>query len=363
MKILFDHQIFSIQRYGGISRYFFNLYNGLNATAGASCKIAALFSENEYIKAIPPLNNAFGRKLFEGHANRIYRWNRRYSLLNIRQNNFDVFHPTYYDPYFITELKKPFVVTVHDMIHEMMADQFTDNNNIIAQKKLLINQAATIIAISEYTKQDIIKFYPEAAPKITVVHHGYMNDSQQVGVNLDLPKDYILFVGERHFYKNFTGMVKAIAGLLNQNKDLKLICTGGGKFTAEEKELFAQLNISSQCEQRNAAEIELVQLYQQAKLFVFPSFTEGFGLPLLEAFAAGCPVAGSNNSCFPEIGGDAIAYFDPHNADSMTATVQTLLIDEHKRAAYIAAGYERLKQFTMQKQVDETVAVYRKVTG
>jgi glycosyltransferase involved in cell wall biosynthesis len=361
VKILFDHQIFSMQRYGGISRYFFNLYNGLNATHDVSSSIAALFAENEYIKNIPPLNNTIGEKLFSGHANRINRWNRRYSKLKIKLNNFDVFHPTYYDPYFLDEIKKPFVVTVYDMIHEVMADKFTDNNNVIAQKKLLINKAAAVIAISEYTKQDIIKFYPGAASKITVIHLGYVATENQAPANPNLPEPYILFVGERNFYKNFTGMVKAIAGLLNKNKELKLLCTGGGKFTTEEQALFNQLNISSQCEQINATETSLNQLYRQARLFVFPSFAEGFGLPLLEAFAAGCAVAGSNNTCFPEIGRGAIAYFDPYDAESMANTIQTMLTDEHKRATYISAGYERLKHFTIQKQVNETVAIYRKV--
>src|SRR4051812_43974399 len=131
MRILYDHQTFSTQRYGGISRYFFNLNKGLNAIPGVSSSIATLYSENEYIKdSSIPLNNGLGRKLFTGHNNRIYRWNRRYSSYKIRQGNFDIFHPTYYDPYFIGDLKKPFVLTVHDMIHELMADQFTDNNDV-----------------------------------------------------------------------------------------------------------------------------------------------------------------------------------------------------------------------------------------
>lgn len=364
MKILFDHQTFSTQRYGGISRYFFNLYKGFNYTPGVSSRIATLYSENEYIKAISvPLNNSFGRKLFAGHQNRIYRWNRRYSSLMVRKNNFDVFHPTYYDPYFLKDLKKPIVLTVHDMIHELMATEFTDNNNVIEQKKLLIDKASAVIAISEYTKSDIIKFYPEAAPKIRVVYHGYEHQTSNKPANLSLPERYILFVGERHFYKNFVGMVKAVAGLLNQDQSLNLICTGGGNFTADELNLFAGLNIAGQCRQVNASDAELHQLYQQATVFVFPSFSEGFGFPLLEAFTAGCPVAASNNSCFPEIGSDAAAYFNPNDAESIAETVGKLLANPTLRQSYIQKGYERLKYFSIQNCVEQTLAVYREVVN
>jgi glycosyltransferase involved in cell wall biosynthesis len=364
VKILFDHQTFSTQRYGGISRYFFNLNQGLKAVPGVQSSIATLYSENAYIDSKDvPFNNALGRKLFSNHQNRIYRWNRRYSAYKIKQGDFDVFHPTYYDPYFVDDLKKPFVLTVHDMIHELMADQFTDNNQVIAQKKLLIERADAIIAISGHTQSDILKFYPAAEDKISVIHHGYHFTAGQTAGQLSLPAKYILFVGERYFYKNFTGFAKAVAPLLNADTELKLICTAGGKFTPGELELFAQLNITGQCSQLNATEMELHQLYQQAAVFVFPSFTEGFGFPLLEAFTAGCPVAASDNSCFPEIGGDAVAYFDPYNAESMYKAVKRILTDDSTRAEYVDKGRQRLKLFTIKKQVEETLELYMEVAG
>jgi glycosyltransferase involved in cell wall biosynthesis len=362
IRILYDHQTFSTQRYGGISRYFFNLYKGLGAFSDINSSIAALYSENEYLKNSPVLlNNALGKTIFAGHNNRIYRWNRRYSSLKIRQGKFDVFHPTYYDPYFIPDLKKPFVLTVHDMIHELMADRFTDNNQVIAQKKLLIEKADAVIAISHYTKSEILKFYPEAADKITVIHHGYQFNAARLAGALTLPPKYILFVGERYFYKNFVSSVKAIACLLNADPDLHLICAGGGGFTAEESALFDSLNINAQCRQISATDGELQQLYQQARVFIFPSLIEGFGFPLLEAFTGGCPVAASNNSCFPEIGGDAVMYFDPLDEGSMRTAVETLLNDEALRQGQIDKGSERLKLFTIEKQVAETLDLYRQI--
>lgn len=363
MKVLFDHQTFSIQRYGGISRYFVNLDTGLNAIPDVRSEIAVLYSENEYLKTYPvPFNNKIGKKLFAGHFNRIYRWNRRYCELKLRSNNFDVFHPTYYDPYFIAGLKKPFVLTVHDMIHELLPNQFPDNDKVVAQKQAMITGANAIIAISDYTKNDIIKFYPQVADKITVIHHGYHFKTYEHTEGGSNNGKFILFVGERPFYKNFPNFLKAIAPLLNDDKALKLICTGGGAFSPDELQLFATLNITAQCRQVNATDKQLQQLYTEALVFVFPSFIEGFGLPLLEAFNAGCPVAASNASCFPEIGGDAVAYFNPHEVESIRHTIKTILTDANTRANYIARGRERLKLFSIEKQVKQTLDVYRQLS-
>ncbi|GAB2985876.1 glycosyltransferase family 1 protein [Mucilaginibacter puniceus] len=363
MKILFDHQTFTIQRYGGLSRYFANLNDDLNKITGVTSKIATLYSENEYIKAIDiPLNNALGKKIFTGHFNRTYRWNRRYSSFNIRSGNFDVLHPTYYDPYFLESLKKPYVITIPDMIHELVPNQFADNDKVVAQKKTVMEHADAIVAISHYTKQDIIKFYPQFADKIEVIHLSSDFTGMPANVANTIGK-YILYVGERRVYKNFIAFVKAIAPLLNEDKELKLVCTGGGRFSAEEEQLLTTLHIANQCMQVNAVEDELKQLYAQAQVFVFPSYLEGFGIPLLEAFHAGCPVAAANATCFPEIGGNAVAYFDPHNADSMYNTTKSVLTDDNLRADLINKGKQQVKLFSGEKVAERSLALYRKVVN
>jgi glycosyltransferase involved in cell wall biosynthesis len=164
-------------------------------------------------------------------------------------------------------------------------------------------------------------------------------------------------------YKNFPLFAEAIAPLLNQDKTLKLVCAGGGGFNADEENLLAKLNITTQCRQTNATDAELKQLYAQAQVFVFPSLIEGFGIPLLEAFSAGCPVAASNNTCFPEIGGDAIAYFDPTDKESIYNSIQSILSDNTTRYNFIKKGYERLKLFSIEKQVRATLNVYREVAS
>ena len=360
-KVLFDHQTFTLQRYGGLSRYFNDLHNGLNKLPGVQSEIATLYSENEYINdADLVLNKSLGKKLFTGHFARMYRWNKRYCRLKIRMGNFDVLHPTYYDPYFIEYLKKPFVITIPDMIYELLPHQFGDSVKIIAQKKMVMEHANAIVAISNHTKQDIIKFYPQFEDKIAVIPLS----SDFTGMPDAVPNTigrFILFVGERKIYKNFDAFVKAIAPLLNEDNELKLVCTGGGKFTVEEEQLLTSLHIANQCMQINAVEEELKQLYAQAQVFVFPSYQEGFGIPLLEAFHAGCPVAAANASCFPEIGGDAPAYFDPHNADSMYETIKHVLTDDTLRNELIRKGKQQVKLFSSEKVVERSLALYNKV--
>jgi glycosyltransferase involved in cell wall biosynthesis len=359
VKILFDHQMFSLQRYGGVSRYFAGLNKGINAGRGNSSKISVLYSENEYLKDQPPVfNNTIGRGLFAGKQDLIYKWNKKFSKRYMKFGNYDILHPTYFDPYFIKYNKKPLVITVHDMIYENLPQLFPDSAHVIAHKKQVIEKADAIIAISEYTKQEITRFYPEVKDRISVVHHGYTLNTTTADTGLTLPVNYILFVGERWHYKNFVPFVKAIKDLLKDDEQLHLICAGGGKFTSAEKEVLAELDITGKCSQLSVTDAGLKQLYSQAKLFVFPALQEGFGLPLLEAFANNCPVACSNATCFPEIAGDAALYFDPTDELSINTAVKTLINNEDARQQLIKKGQQKLKAYPFQKCIDNTIQVY-----
>ena len=182
MKILYDHQTFSLKKYGGISRYYFELISRFKKDRNIECELACKYSENAYIHSgdlfidIKPGESTedflYGIK-FKGKA-KIHRTltrvglasnpmilNKIYSAEIIMQNNFDIFHPTYYDPYFLKYIgNKPFVLTVHDMIHELYAGKFfKKNDKVIRAKKELAERAYRIIAVSESTKKDLIKLY------------------------------------------------------------------------------------------------------------------------------------------------------------------------------------------------------------
>ena len=171
----------------------------------------------------------------------------------------------------------------------------------------------------------------------------------------------MLFVGDRANYKNFQLFAEAIAPVLQSDKSLQLICTGGGVFDAAETDFLQKLGIAEQVQQINASNEELNFLYQHARLFVFPSLYEGFGFPLLEAFSNNCAVAASNTSSFKEVGGDAAAYFDPHNKNEMHAVILQLLNDAGKRDELIERGKKQVQQFPIESCVQRTAAVYRAV--
>jgi len=354
--------MFSLQKYGGISRYFAGLNKGINAHHAYTSKIAVLYSENEYLKDLPLVfNNLIGRKLFLGKPELIYKWNKKFSKRYIELGKYDILHPTYFDPYFIRYNKKPLVITVHDMIYEQQPELFPDSPLIIKHKREVIEKADAIIAISEYTKQEIIRFYPQVESLISVVHHGYTLSTTSAQADLALPAKYILFVGERWHYKNFSGFVTSISSLLQLDPTLNLVCAGGGKYSEEESKVFSDVGIADQCIQLNATDAQLKYLYSNARLFVFPSLHEGFGLPLLEAFANECPVVCSNNTALPEVAGDAAVYFDPLSAESMKAAVELVLNNTQLQEELKIKGRQRLTLFTFDECVQNTLKVYQSV--
>lgn len=360
IRVLFDHQIFSEQRYGGISRYFANLASEMNKDKSLQVKVAVLYVKNYYVRNFKqPLNNLLGRWYLRKTEKRYY-WNKKYSKSLLKKSEYDIFHATYYDTYSLAYNRKPMVVTIHDMIYEHSPEMFVDAAEIISNKKRMMDAARAIIAISNFTKDQILKVYPQYASKTTVVYHGLPKEElSDQAIELQLPQRFILFVGERGHYKNFATMAKALAPLLVKEKELQLICVGGGEFTATEKEQLKNDQIADLCKQLNASDEELKLLYQQALVFVYPSWQEGFGLPMLEAFRNNCPIACSHASCLPEIGGDAVGYFDPMETDSILAAIKKIINEPFYANELRTKGQERLSHFSMEKCIQNTVQVYK----
>ncbi|MBC9911122.1 glycosyltransferase family 4 protein [Chitinophaga varians] len=360
MKVYFDHQIFSMQRYGGISRYFANIYNSLKDHGHTDCKLLVLYSKNAYIQDQKfPLSPFLGERLLK-KQHKLDRWNKRYSKYMIKKNDFDLLHPTYYNPYFLNKLKKPFVLTVHDMIHELFPEFFSPHDHFVPFKRATITRADHIIAISESTKRDLQHIFNIPEEKISVVYHGYQ-EGGAVQADFTPPfKDYVLYVGDRPGYKNFGRMVQAVKPLL-ERYDINLICAGGGGFGQAEQEMLIRAGIQNRTKQISASEGELNALYQKATVFVYPSLYEGFGLPILEAFKNNCPVVMSNTSCLPEVGGEAVSYFDPYHIDDMTRAIDSVLNSSDKANQLRASGIQQLSRFPMDKCMRETLEVYKKL--
>ncbi|MGY3210983.1 glycosyltransferase family 4 protein [Mucilaginibacter sp. HD30] len=361
MKILFDHQTFSNQKYGGISRYFANLHYGLRAKTNVESKLGLVFTHNAYInkKSLPAggLLEPIIKK--QSRRNKYNKWYCRHLL---RQGDYDVFHPTYYNPYFLDSVKKPFVITVHDMIHELYPHYFAKQDALTAgYKRQVINKADHIIAISECTKRDLQKFYSIPDDKITVIYHGYkLSDDSISSHRIEVNYKYVLFVGDRAGYKNFELFVEATAPLLLKY-NLQLICSGGGDFTAAEHQLFNSIDITDRIQQISASDAQLAALYSQAEAFIYPSLYEGFGLPVLEAFTNNCPVIMSNTSSLPEVGGNAAQYFDPMSKQSITAAIDAVISNKTLQSELRTKGKQRLSLFNFDNTLKQTINVYKQV--
>lgn len=352
-----------MQDYGGISRYFASLSSFLGRSPDFEHRLKVLFSRNAYLSdqhSILP--NALGEFLLKDYST-YNKYNRRYFKAITALNRFDVFHPTYYHPYFLKLVKKPVVITVHDMIHELYPSYFP-NDRTTQYKREVLARADHIIAISDTTKNDLKSIFNLPDEKISVIHHGYFEPliyGEARELTVRLPPAYLLFVGSRTAYKNFSKMVEAIAPILDDNPHLSVVCVGGGRFSVAEEKQFRHSGHSKRFLQMNVEEQDMPLIYKKALLFIFPSLYEGFGLPILEAFFHACPMAISRTPSFIEVAGQAASYFDPLDLHSIHQTVSELVDGETLRKQLVDMGKLRLQKFSAVNCMAKTAEIYRRV--
>ncbi|WP_138994935.1 glycosyltransferase family 1 protein [Larkinella sp. C7] len=364
MKIFFDHQTFSQQNYGGISRYFCELIAGINQFRNKhQAHLSLLVSNNVYLKekGLPTLP-FFPSQPFARTQPYLYQINKAFNQVEMRTRSYDIFHATYYEPYFLKFIRKrPVVITVHDLIHEKYHTVFPElaaDHQVMTWKKEIIYHATAIIAISENTKRDLLAYYDIPPERVRVIHHGSsvsVDETQSEPVS-EVP--YLLFVGNRGMYKNFLPFIQAVAPLLLAHQ-IRVMCAGGGPFSPEEEAVIRQLNLHDLVEQQPIDDASLRRLYRQALGFVFPSLYEGFGIPVLEAFACGCPCLLSNRSSLPEVAGEAALYFDPENRDSIHHAIGLFLNNPALRLELARQGNLQLQQFSWDRTVRETLDLYQ----
>lgn len=356
--VLYDYQIFDLQHFGGISRYHSEIMRRLNL----SYDVAIRYSINYYLTKwhLGKHLVSLPRFIYNSFCRYFEKKNFRLSKKALRRGGDYLLHPTYYSPYFLQEIDDhPYVVTIHDMIYEKFSDNFADSKEMVSNKAKIAHQAARIIAVSENTKKDIVEIMHIDPRKIDVIYLG--TSMKPVSrYKLKLPEKFLLYVGARTPYKNFERFIHTFSILAKEDSHLQLICTDK-QFKPSEKLLLESLGIADRTIHIKATDRDMIELYCRAGLFVYPSLYEGFGIPILEAYACHCPVVLSNTSCFPEIAGEAGCYFDPYSEESMAEAIHSVLYDEKKRQELIQKGDERLKRYSWEKAAKETEEVYRKV--
>ena len=366
MKVLYDHQCFVQQQYGGVSRYHYQLIKELSKLQNVEAKLSLKYSNNFYItedksfgvKKFFPNNKFYFKRTILDYINRVS------TIPALKRGDYDIFHPTYYNPYFLKYLNgKPFIIMAHDTIHETFPEIINLIDNTLDHKKATLYKARLIIANSQNTKNDLIQLYNIPPEKIEITYLAASINKSQASASLkvDLPEKYILFVGNRDFYKNFNNFILAVEPLLKENKDMFLICAGGSLFTNEEKRFFQSKQLENKILYKAADDITLATLYTNALAFVFPTLYEGFGIPALEAMNCDCPVVMSNTSSLPEVGGEAAIYFDPNNIDDMREKIKSVIINKDLRDDLILKAKTQRQKFSFEKTAIETKKIYEKL--
>jgi glycosyltransferase involved in cell wall biosynthesis len=363
MRIAYDCQTFTLQAYGGISRYFVRLAEEMKMR-GEEIRIFAPYHCNQLLstldQSIVQGKRIYSRDFPKPMALAIMVINQALSKKEIGKWEPNIVHETYYAIRRSGPKKCPVVITVYDMIHEKFPQFFHKADPTSFLKRLAIKRADHIICISESTKRDLVQLFPFVENKVSVVHLGFsLFKLEEKTAHVDRP--YLLYVGSRSGHKNFYNLLNSFANSKRLRSEFDLIAFGGGGFTGAELKIINGLRFANlQVRQISGNDNLLAMYYKNASAFVYPSFYEGFGLPPLEAMAQNCPVVSSNTSSMPEVIGEAGEYFDPTSIDQITCAIENVVLSQSRRDELINLGSKRLDLFTWHNCANQTQQIYHR---
>lgn len=335
--VFIDGIIYSLQDHGGISVYF-----------------------SEVLKRLSRDNKDYSLLLYKNSSKALKEYNIEgalentsfmYRFFDVDIGKTGVFHSSYYRLPKNRENVK-IVTTVHDFTHERYIGGLKGWVHHW-QKKRAILASDVVICISHSTKRDLIRFIPEAKGKdIRIIYNGVSDRFFQICKD-DCHEPYILYVGARSGYKNFTLLCESMAMLPKYH----LVIVGGGDLTSIEKRSLDKF-AGGRYEYRSfVGNQELNALYNSAFCFVYPSLYEGFGIPVLEAMRAGCPVIATNTSSIPEVGGEAVLYIDGSSKGQIAQNVK-ILENPLIRSKFVLKGKLQSEKFTWEQAYEELQQVY-----
>jgi glycosyltransferase involved in cell wall biosynthesis len=365
MRVLYDHQVFSLQDSGGGSRYHYALLRYMAELPDVQAQL--LLGINSSLYPLQALESTGAAVTSLAGTLRPGLW--RYALNEGICNSvapfrgrMDVYHPTAYRCMPLVRARRV-VVTHHDCAYERFPELFVKPGRIFRAKGQLYRKADAIICVSEASRKDLLSFYDVSVAKTRVIYHGLspLARSSEAAEQLrkHISRPYVLFVGSRAAYKNFDGLLKGFhdAGLQHS---LDLLVVGGGALTEGQRERIARLGLAGRVVGLPfVSDSTLAEAYAGAHLFVYPSLCEGFGFPPLEAMSVGCPVLASRSTSIPEVCQDAPFYFDGNDPGSFTRSLLRAVNDEKARRQAIEKGNEVVAQYSWEKCRDETLAFYR----
>lgn len=359
IRVIFDEQIFLLQKHGGISRYF--------------TELIATFRENPELGVQPVLPFQAARSEHLISKNSEAKMNRVSSLIGAlflliraalenRGKGFpaDIVHLTFYTPGFFSRFKGiPRVASLFDMTPEMTARRFGFWNPHL-QKRKFMRRSDAIISISNSSTEDMSSIYGER----DFVPTAYLGVSSNFRPKMEKPSHqqgpYILFVGARSGYKNWLLSALAFAEISNEHTSLQFMLVGGGPLTKSEQRFLNRAGILDRVIQRSVPDPELPNYYAHAEALIYPSKFEGFGLPLVEAMASGIPILASDTRINREICDECAWYFPDEQvkllATLMREALQGQLPNQRDK---VSMGLQRAKKYTWYSCAENTANVYR----
>jgi glycosyltransferase involved in cell wall biosynthesis len=360
VKIAYDHQFFSMFGYSGITRYFYELISRLSCEAGMSVSLFMGWNINEFDFAEYRKNYAH---FFGAKRPHVPKTTRLFNTLNnalfplfLYRSGADLYHQTYYR-FHVPNFAGRRVLTVYDMTYELFPEKFDCHDPVVREKRTSMDRADALIAISENTKNDMVRLCGIPRERVTVVHlANSLTAPPRARPPLDGP--YILYVGQRVPHKNFMRLLAAYCQSTRVHAAFKLLCFGGGPETPEEQAVLSGHGCGGRMHHCTGNDELLASCYSHAAALVYPSLYEGFGLPLVEAMHYGCPVIASNAGSLPEVGADAGVYFDPSNTGEIMERMELVLFGDTLRATMIERGRRREKDFGWDACAAKTRAVY-----
>lgn len=354
MKIVLDNLIFSWQKIGGISVFWSKIIDLV---------IHRFPSEQTILFEYPSPTTNIVRKQLDIPQNRIRSLSRfcfcvqRYlnlTLPSLREPF--LFHSSYYRV--CTNPNAINIITVHDFTYEKYTSGLTRFIHILHKYKAL-RRADLIVCISENTRQDLLHYLPDLPlEKVRVIHNGvseiYRPLSLEEIPEYDLPPHYLLFVGSRASYKQFSFAVRVAHAA-----DLPLLVVGA-PLSSEEEQRLRQSNVKY-IAKPYATDEELCHYYNKATALLYPSEYEGFGIPVIEAQRCGCPVIAFNSSSIPEIIGNYPLLLDQLSIPQASSLVHRLIHDLEFRKQVKQIGWQNSHRFSWTKMQDEYFALYRQL--
>ncbi|MFA6458027.1 MAG: glycosyltransferase family 1 protein [Patescibacteria group bacterium] len=376
MKIGIDARMYS-SGFTGIGRYTFELIRGL-ARLDAKNEFVVFLNPQEFENFVAPAENFRAVRVDAPH----YSTDEQTKFLKIlNSEDLNLMHFTHFNAPILYHRKS--IVTIHDLtLSKFPGKKMNKLVHRLAYNLVLrraTSHASKIIAVSQNTKKDLMELLKINSDKIEVVWNGVGREfvpsfptelsRRQLEQKFGIRKNYLLYVGVWRDHKNILGMLEAMAQVVARQKDFdgEIVITGRpNKFYAPE--IFAKVRDLGLEDHFVFTDLvddrDLLQLYQNARVFVFPSFYEGFGLPPLEAMACGVPVVASNASSIPEICGDGNAlFFDPKNSEEMADKMWEAWSNEATRKRLRERGLRRIADFSWRKMSEATYEIYREVLG